>query len=413
MNTTGSSIRDPLSAQVEALSGRETALAAQAAEIADRLSGLKDLDVLLPLAEVRLEWCLTMMRWLARGDAPEDARDGITERSLSAFSIIDGLMTENISEDQREAFSKDPRFSPVKEKLQEFILAGGGDFLESRKIDGDKQRHLARSIVASIRKYIGNDDTYPPLEVEEYPASIRKILLILFPAFVREHPQKPPYGIEEGEEVEYSSQKMKLPVSQAILYLEEEMLPEMRKKLEESPGDRELQDEIRGVERTAEEYKRMRFFPRSVPVLLEQGYYTEGFTSYTDAGEMLVPIPLTVRFKSGTNLDRRMELVRMDLVKRIAGTGISPELDKEYKRLQSMESGIRGSSRTPGFRLDTVWGFAALKTEFPSIARLEDKEGFKELLKIAAGGSASESARRVAALLRADESAGGNARRIT
>ncbi len=92
----------------------------------------------------------------------------------------------------------------------------------------------------------------------------------------------------------------------------------------------------------------------------------------------------------------------MDLVRRLAGKGVCPELDKEYRRLKSLESGKQGSSRTPSLKMDPVWGFKALKDEFPALARLEDKKGFKELENLAAKGNARDSSRRVSALLQGD-----------
>jgi hypothetical protein len=154
-----------------------------------------------------------------------------------------------------------------------------------------------------------------------------------------------------------------------------------------------------------EEYRKLRFFPRSTPVLLEKDFYTQGMTFYSADGELLVPIPLPVTMRSGTNLDRRMELVRADLVRRLAGRGLCPELDREYRRLRSLESGIRGSSRTASFKLDASWGFRALKQSFPSLARLEDKQGFRELADAAVGGSLGASERRVSALLTRDRGA--------
>lgn len=408
-----SSLQDRSSAALAALFQEEKTLAARAAEMDAALSGLKDLDVLLRLAEVRLECCLLMMRTIARPGAPEETRSAISEKALSALAVIEGLLAENLSEDQRDAVSRDPRFDPVKEKLQEFILQGGGGFLESRETDEAKRRALSKGIVASIRKYTQADDRYEPMEPDDYPDVVRRILLKLFPAFIREHPEKPPYGIEEGEETVYSSQKMKLPVSQAVLYMEEEALPQLRKKLEESPGDGLLQKEIRGMERTLEEYRKLRFFPRSVPVLLEQGYYTEGLTTYAANGEMLVPIPVPVSMRSGTNLDRRMELVRMELVKRLAGKGVSEELDREYKRLKSLESGPRGSSQFTAMKIDAAWGFRALKREHPALSRLEDKKGFEELEKIAGSGSAAVSVRRIASMLHRQEGGGAAMPRLT
>jgi hypothetical protein len=186
--------------------------------------------------------------------------------------------------------------------------------------------------------------------------------------------------------------------------MENELLPELRSRLASTPGDTRLQQEIAGVERQAEEYRKMRFFPRSTPVLLEKDFYTQGMTFYTPDGELLVPIPLPVTMRSGTNLDRRMELVRADLVRRLAGRGLCPELDHEYARLKSLESGTRGSSRTASLKLDARSGFLALKQTFPSLARLEDKQGFLELEGAAVRGSLGASERRVSALLSADRS---------
>ena len=215
---------------------------------------------------------------------------------------------------------------------------------------------------------------------------------------VRENPEQPPYGIEEGQEVTYSSRNMKLPLSQAIFYMENELLPELEKKLAESAGSRTLQEEIRRIRERVEDYRKLRFFPRSTPVLLEKGYYTEGMTGYTADGEMLVPIPLPVTYRSGTNLDRVMEQVRMDVVRRIAGRGVSGELDREYRHLRSLESGIRGSSRAASMKLDTAWGYRVLRQEFPFLARLADKRRFEELVgEIQTGKGSAE--RRVETLM--------------
>jgi hypothetical protein len=77
-----------------------------------------------------------------------------------------------------------------------------------------------------------------------------------------------------------------------------------------------------------------------------------------------------------------MELVRMDVVRRIAGRGVSREIDREYRRLRRLESGIRGSSRTASMKIDTAWGYRILKGDFPFVRRLADKEKFRELERI-------------------------------
>ncbi len=122
-------------------------------------------------------------------------------------------------------------------------------------------------------------------------------------------------------------------------------------------------------------------------------------------GEMLVTVPVSVTFRSGTNLDRIMELVRMDVVRRIAGRGVSPAIDREYRHLRSLESGIRGSSRTASMKLDAAWGYRVLKQEFPFMARLADKRKFAELVDHIQSGRGSAE-RRLEALIAAEQSGG-------
>ena len=268
------------------------------------------------------------------------------------------------------------------------------------------RRLLARTIVSSARKYSGVDDRYVPLDVEDYPPFIRRLLLMLFPVFVRENPQPPPYGIEEGEETTSSSTSMKMPLSQAVFYMDTELIPELERDLAASPGDPGLQERLRRARERVEYYRKLKFFPRSTPVLLEKGYYTEGMTGYTVNGEMLVPVPLEVSFRSGTNLDRMMELVRSDVVRRIAGRGISAEIDREYRHLRSLESGRRGSSRTASMKLDAAWGYRVLRQEFPFLARLSDKQRFVELASEIQRRGRALAERRVQALMEAERRSG-------
>ena len=357
------------------------ALAEQAHGLAEAYAGLKDIDLSLRLAAARLDVCLHVLGRL--GDRP-DLRETASTHALGAAAVLDGLAGENVSEDQLGELRKGPAWDGVRERLSRFLEAGGTALLAHPDLDDRRRRTLARSIAASIRKYAAPDDLAPALDPDRYPPVINKVLEMFFPVLARAHPEPPPYGIEEGEETAYSSDHVTLPLSQAVLYLESEVLPDLERRLALSPGDPALQEEIRITGQRIEECRRLRFFPRSTPVLLEQGFYTGGLTGYNADGEMLVRIALPVRFRSGTNLDRRMELVRADLVKRLAGRRVSEKLDGEYRRLKSLESGIRGSSRTPSLKLDTAGWYRTLKREFPVLARLEDKEAFRELSAVAA-----------------------------
>jgi hypothetical protein len=374
------SLRQAFDVRLDELTAAAAGLEEQESGLADAYSGLKDIDLSLRLAAARLDVCLHVLDRLA--ERP-DLRETATAHALGAATILDGLAGENVSEDQRAELRKGLAWDAVRERLERFFGAGGVALLAHPDLDERRRRILAHGIAAAIRKYAAADDLSPAIDPDRYPPLVRRLLAVFFPVLARRHPEPPPYGIEEGEELEYSSDHVTLPLSQAILYLETEALPDLERRLAQSPGDRELQQEIRLTERRIEECRRLRFFPRSTPVLLEQGFHTEGMTAYSADGEMLVRIALPVRFRSGTNLDRRMELVRADLVKRLAGRRISETLDREYRRLKSLASGIRGSSRTPSFKLDAAGCFRQLKREFPALSRLEDKESFKQLAAMA------------------------------
>ena len=397
--------QDAWEAEANRLLAEEAGLEQVVRDTETRYAGLRDVDAVLSLARVRLRYCIHALRGMPSrpGQPASDAeRAALGRKGLSAVRLVEGLLTENVSEDQKGVIEATPLFAEVKGLLAEFVAAGGAAFLEARQLDRRRRHILSRGIAASLRKYLGEDDLYPPLALERLPGFARAALLFLFPSFLREHPEQPPYGIQEGSEVVYSSRAMKLPLSQAILYLEEELLPRLEARLASEPGTQALQAEIERVKERITQYGKLRFFPRSTPVLLEQGFYTDGMTSYTADGELLVPIPLAVSFRSGTNLDRKMELVRMDLVRRLAGRGVSREVDREYRRLRSLESGIRGSSRAASLKMDTAWGFRVLKTDFPFLARLADKQAFMELARMAAQGSLPDVEQRIESLLERD-----------
>jgi hypothetical protein len=396
--------QDQLSAEIQFLRAEESRLETETRATEESLSGLRDIDLVLSLAETRLSLCVRLMKSPGAADARAQAGQEITAKSLSALRLVESLLTDNISEDQKGIIQANPLYGKVRLRLEEFLLAGGGGFLEARQADARARRLISRTIVGAIRKFTGVDDRSPPLDLEDYPPFVRKALLLLFPVMVRENPEQPPYGIEEGQELTYSSRSIKLPLSQAIFYMENELIPDLEKKLAQAPGSAALQGELQRVRERVEDYRKLRFFPRSTPVLLEKGYYTEGMTGYTADGEMLVPIPLAVTYKSGTNLDRIMEQVRMDVVRHLAGRRVSPELDEEYQHLRGLESGLRGSSRTASMRLDTAWGYRVLRQEFPFLARLSDKVRFEQLVaEVQAAKGAAE--RRVEALLDHEQAA--------
>jgi hypothetical protein len=333
-----------LDAELQRLLAEEERLEAGAQAQAFAASGLKDLDGELAIVEVQLKMALHLMQ-AAR---PDHAR--IRDRALRAARRLEELQEENLSEEQRGLIGGSPGYSRVRELFQSFILRGGGGYLEPEEPEARRARLVAGAVVGALRKY-------------------------------RSAP--PPEGIAEGEERVYSAQKMLMPLSQAILYLELELLPELDRALAEDPGNTEVQARVRKARERLAAYRSLRFAPRSTPIVIEKGFYTEWWTQFTADGELMVSIPLAVRFRSGTNLDRLRDLVRAEVVRRLAGRKVCPALDQEYRYRRSLESGRTGSTRLPGFKLDTLRGFAELKNLYPGLKRLENKQELAALAEMA------------------------------
>jgi hypothetical protein len=384
--------RDP---RLGELLEREETLAAQVEGLRLSFSGLADVDQLLELAAVRLEAANRLLE-LPGGLGPEagPARPGGGDGSgespeaglarrlaQAALRQLEVLRAANVSEDQRSLVAEAPGYARARELFQEFLLRGGAALLEERVGDDRRLKVLARAVSESIRKHAIDDDRYEPVfRTERLPRRLRALVNLFLPVLARENQQDPPCGIEEGEEQLLWSERMKMPLSQAIHYLTHEVAPRLRERLAAEPGSPALQRELFLLEDRLREYRAISLRPRATPINLEKGFYTDWYSSFTGDGELLVSVALPVISRSGTRLDRLRELVQQEIVRRLAGRGVCPDIDADYRFRRSLESGRLGSSRLPGFRLDYGRGFQALKSLYPAMSRLEDRGEFARLV---------------------------------
>jgi len=378
-------VKNPLEARwiPEELAEREQALEAQIAEEEQSYAGLKDLDAVLSLVKLKLQISLRLVEHIERERPGQESELYLAARTRARESLrlLEELNRTNVSLDQEEVIRDDPGYQEARELFQELLLRGGAGFFEDREQDQRKAKLLASAVTEALAKYCEPDDDYRQLfKTENLPPALRKVMEFLFPILARPHQKQPPYGIPEGQELVYRSEKIQLPLSQAVHYIEEQVLPSLRKMLAENPGSRQLQERIAGLEKRVQEYRRLKFFPRSTPVLLEHNFYTDGLSGYTADGELLVTVSVPVEFRSGTNVTRVQTMVQAEVVRRIAGKGVSPEIDAEYGWLKRIESGIRGSSRTPSFKIKAARAFGMLKSRFPVLKSLDDRKTFQELL---------------------------------
>lgn len=402
------------SAEIRRLEREEARLAARVADDEHRFAGLKNLDDVFGLVATRFSLALRILDGLRASGTPAPrlyrrARDC----AGAGLALLEELLAAGISVDQHELITSDAGYLRAQELFQQLLLRGGGALFEPEATPAATSRTLARIVVRALRKHAARDDTWAPLggfRPDRLPRPLQRPARALA-ALLRTGSQvaAPPCGIEDPADQELvAASRIRLPLSQAIRLFEEEILPPLRRRLAQAPGDARLQREIARLTGHVEELRRMRFIPRSTPIVVEHGFYTQWLSGYTADGEALVSVPLRVTYRSGTNLDRMQELIKDEITRRAAGRGICADLDAAYYHLRSLESGIRGSSRTPGLRLNVKRGFQSLKQAAPALARLEDRAELRRLLALVTDSPRGHAEREIAALL-----AGGRAQPLT
>ncbi len=376
---------------VRELEARESVLERERRNYAESYSGLKDLDIELELARVKLKIALQLVEVipLVRDSAHfQSLQSRAQKKAREASAVLGDLLAVNVSEEQRTLIRESPLYLEAAELLKRLILQGGGIFFETRAEDRRKSRLVVDALAGALLKYISPDDRYAQLfATEKLPPFLRRFVNIFLSTLAPEGQAPPPFGIEEGEEIIYRSDKIRMPLSQAILVMEEDILPELEDALSDNRGNAALQEQIEAVRARLKKLKELKFVPRSTPIVLEKDFYTEWLSGYTADGELLVSLEIPAIFRSGTNLERKQELVKSELARRLAGKGVCQELDAELEYLKDLRSGIHGSSRWPSLRLNAEKAFGFLKTRFPSLRALEDKREFRKLLDIVSRSS--------------------------
>jgi hypothetical protein len=299
-----------------------------------------------------------------------------------------------VSEDQKGLVQSSPGLVEVRTLLERFVAVGGGALLEEETANERNSRLVARALVGAVGKFLAPDDEYrQTFQAERLPPLLRSLVLFFWPILARERQHEPPYGIAEGEEVLLSSQRMKMPLSQAVYYLENELLPHLDAELSSDPGNPLLERRRTLARERLREYSSIHTIPRATPLNLEHGFYTDWYSHYTADGELLVTVELPVTMRSGTNLDRVREYIQDEVVRRLAGRGVSAELDADYRYRRSLDSGRRGSSRVPSRKVDVRRGFIALREAFPVLQRLEIRNELLGLIDLVRSAGARKAER--------------------
>jgi len=186
-----------------------------------KYSGLKDLYSVLELVAVKFEIANHLLTHFDPAKSEPEGSDGassagqiIRTRSTDAVNMLEELRTMNISEDQKNLITETEAYARVRDAFERFILIGGGVFFEAKIGDAKKIRLLSRAVVDSVHKFMVPEDRYAPtFKTEDLPRIFRRLVNFFLPILAPEGQQGPPYGIEEGEEVLLSSERMKMPIS--------------------------------------------------------------------------------------------------------------------------------------------------------------------------------------------------------
>jgi hypothetical protein len=364
-------------------------------------SGLKDIDNSLKLASLKITIASELMRLMDHDERIRSVYfETVRGKAHEAFFIVEELLKLAHDEQDKKIITESKDYKDLREQISVFLVHGGGIFFESRINDRKKSSYISKIITEAIRRWTIPDDQYSSMPKREtIPPFLRSIIEIFLPWLARDE-EEGEIGIEEGAEEDITSEKLKLPISQAAFYLENEVLPDLKTELEQSPGDPILQAQIQNVTEQVETLNKMKYFPRSIPVFPEKGFYTEGMTSYTAEGELVINVRIPTSYKSGTKLNRLMEMVKGEVARKLCGKGISKELDEEYAYLKNLESGIRGSSRTPSLKIDIEKAFSMLKFSVPALRQIENKDDFKKLIALVMTHSEKESREQIESLLR-------------
>jgi len=291
-------------------------------------AGLKDLDIQFDLINAELTLVSVIVK-IHGFQSSLDMKQAAREYALDALDRIEEITVETISLDQKPRVIKSTELEQARSLLKEIILFGGVDLFRAPDSLGRRSKRIVKSVERALYKFI-----------EPVDASI---------------------VIEEGEEDVYISDYLLLPRSQAVLMIEEELIPLCEAQLAENPGDPEIQKRLEVLFEQEELLEKMRFFPRARPVLMHESVNmtSNDFIQFAANGEMLVKMKMQTILGSGNKFDLFLENMKFQIVRDIAGRSIGPESGK------------------PPIPVNKL--FRSLSHHFPFLRRLEQKEELKRL----------------------------------
>jgi hypothetical protein len=210
------------------------------------------------------------------------------------------------------------------------------------------------------------------------------------------------YEIKEGDEDILLSDRMVLPLSQAVLMIEEEILPRTERLLEERPGDQDLIRKRNDLLEQLAEFKTAKFFPRARPHTIEKDLFTATLAGFTPEGEALVTLDLNTIQSSGNTYDHLIEHLKVEIIRDCVGAGVSEELDNQLKDTRSGKTGRRFAVIEALNKMNVTELFRVLSMQYPFLRRIENREDLKLLADLAAQRRKSDLRKLISSMARED-----------
>ncbi len=352
-------------------------LLAEIGELAERIdttnllyAGLKELDDYYRLINRKLDIALMLLHHSDSREPEERIRIAGTH-AREALEHTDALNAANVSLDQKDEITDSAQMAEIREKFQQLLVFGGAELFEA----GGTRQVLVRKVAGALRKallkYTGG---------QHQLTGEKKIK--------DDHLAR--YEIKEGEEDILLADRMVLPLSQAILLIEEEILPRIEAALAKDPGDPVLITRRNKLKEQLEDFKTTKFFPRARPHTLERDLFTAALAGFSQEGEALVAVDTRIIQSSGNTYDHLLEHLRVEIIRDCIGAGVSRSLDAEIKKGHSSRAGKRYSLLDSLNHFDIPRLFRGLAIEYPFLRRIENRKDLKLLADLAAGGRKSE-----------------------
>jgi hypothetical protein len=343
---------DDWKGEIEPIVGRINHLEEQVSNLRTAYGGLRDLDVYFPLIKEKVSLVLRLLKKRSY-QHEEEMQKTAQKHAVEALDYLEDITADTISLDQKHIIDESEELKEINSLLQEIILFGGAPLFSAPESIGKKSRRMLKIIERTLMKYTRQD----------------------------EDPDRQDLEIEEGDEDILLSDYITIPLSQAVVLIEEELIPQCEGELKEKPGDPELQERISRLKTQAEAFRAAKFFPRARPIFPqfeESGIYTDAIVQYTPEGEMVIKMKLPAILSTGNRYDLLLESMKIQIVRDAVGKGLDENIDEAEKDVRALGSSLD--------YLQTRKLFRELSYHFPFLRRLENREEFKRLVSFAESG---------------------------